>query len=319
MPRDAPVITTVNGKGVLPPGHPLLLGGSPSLAAVREFLSASDAVLAVGTEFGETDYDMLFLGPLDELPWLARIDIDAAQLCRNRRPDLALCGDAKGSLRALLDRAGEAGPATTGGPERVTRGRAAVSADAHFHPEIAAFFDTLAEALPGLCLVGDSTLPTYYAVWQYEAPAPRRYFHSATGAGTLGFAIPAAIGARRALPADVPVAALIGDGAAQFTFMELRAAVQEKLPVIVLLWNNAGYREIREGMVADAIEPLGVDIDPPDFLAAARALGCDALRVTSPDELAGALGDAATASVPTVIELPQDACLSLPAGQWYGS
>jgi acetolactate synthase-1/2/3 large subunit len=75
------------------------------------------------------------------------------------------------------------------------------------------------------------------------------------------------------------VLALIGDGAAQFTFMELAAAVQERLPILVLLWNNRGYREIHAGMHA-AKYRLGVDIDAPDFMAAARALGCEAERVS---------------------------------------
>jgi acetolactate synthase-1/2/3 large subunit len=165
--------------------------------------------------------------------------------------------------------------------------------------------------------VGDSTLPTYYAVWQYEAVSPRHYFHSATGAGTLGYAIPAAMGARRAVAAETPVVALIGDGAAQYTFMELAAAVQESLPIIVLLWNNHGYSEIRAGMLASGVTPIGVDINPPDFQAAARALGCAAVRADSLDILATELRVAATRDVPTVIEVLQQQFVSEPAGGWY--
>jgi acetolactate synthase-1/2/3 large subunit len=320
----AAVVTTTNGKGVLPPGHPLLAGGSPSLTCVRDFLASSDALFAVGTEFGETDYDMLFLGELPPLPWLARLDIDARQLSRNRRADLPLCGDARASLDALADLVEARGIDDASRREvhaatrrRVGELRVAMEAEAHVHAGIGAFFAVLGDSLPGLCLVGDSTLPTYYAVWQYEAPAPRRYFHSATGAGTLGYAIPAAMGARRALPADVPVVALIGDGAAQYTFMELAAAVQESLPVIVLIWNNAGYREIRAGMLAADVTPVGVDIDAPDFLSAARALGCEAEAVTSHEELAAALHAARDRRVPTVIDVPQADFVSTPVGTWY--
>ncbi|WOJ96135.1 5-guanidino-2-oxopentanoate decarboxylase [Congregibacter brevis] len=313
---DAPVITTVNAKGVLPQGHPLLVGGSPSLGSVRQLIAGADIVLAVGTEFGETDYDMLFLGDMPRPAWLARIDIDPAQLCRNQRPDLALCGDAKESLSALLDLVDRQIAGDTGA-QRVSRTRAAFAKEQHWNSELQALFDCLNDTLPGLCLVGDSTLPTYYAVWQYEAGGPRRYFHSATGGGTLGFALPAAMGARRALDVDVPVVALIGDGAAQFTFMELAAAVQEGLPVIVLLWNNNGYREIREGMVATDVVPVGVDIDAPDFVAAAKALGCAAQRVDSLDSLRGAVLDAASGQRPTLIELPEEAFLSGAVASWY--
>lgn len=315
---DAPVLTTVNGKGILPPGHPLHIGGSPSLGCVRGFLSRTDAVLAIGTEFAETDYDMLFIGAMERPAWLARIDIDAAQLCRNLRADLALCGDARSSLEALLELMPAAG--TVGGKDgagRVAHLRDAIRAEEHVRGEFDSFFSTLRDTLPGLCLVGDSTLPTYHAVWQYEAPAPRRYFHSATGAGTLGYALPAAIGARRALHPDVPVVALIGDGALQFTLPELASAAQERLPVIVLLWNNNGYAEIRNGMQASGIEPIGVDVAAPDFVTAARALGCAARRVPGPDALATALREAWRDRRPTLLELPEDAFLERPSGLWY--
>lgn len=315
----AAVVNTVNAKGVLAPGHPLHAGGSPSLESIRQFLADSDVVLAVGTEFGETDFDMLFLGDLPPLQWLARVDIDPAQLCRNQRCDLALCGDAKETLTALLAEISSESDAITmnAAYTRVATVRNAVRHEAHFNHDMQAFFTTLQETLPGLCLVGDSTLPTYYAVWQYEAPEVRRYFHSSTGGGTLGYAIPAAIGARRALGSTIPVVCLIGDGAAQFTFMELSAAVQEQLPIVVLLWNNGGYGEIRSGMLASDVQPIGVDIDPPDFQAAARALGCVAKRVTSLAELATCLKEAAVSPLPTVIEVPEEDFLTTAAGGWY--
>lgn len=311
-----PVVTTVNAKGLLPRDHPLLLGGSPSLQTVRDFLGQSDAVLAVGTEFGETDYDMLFLGELPNIPWLSRIDIDPSQLCRNQRSDLPICGDAKESLQALLALL-DIAPQADGARRRVQEARARLGEEAQVNDDMTRFYTTLQEALPDACLVGDSTLPTYYAVWQYLAPGPRRYFHSATGGGTLGYAIPAAIGARRALGGETPVLALIGDGAAQFTFMELAAAVQEELPIIVLLWNNNAYREIREGMIASGVPPVGVEINAPDFLSAARALGCLAEKVAGIRELQNALRKAADAKLPTVLELPEENFLHGEAGAWY--
>jgi acetolactate synthase-1/2/3 large subunit len=319
-----PVVTTTNAKGLLPPGHALLVGGSPSLPAVRELIAAADVVLAVGTEFGETDYDMLFVGDLAKPKWLARIDIDPAQLCRNQRADLALCGDARESLKALLAVIFDASAAVKtepgsgdDGAARAAAARAMIAREEHFNADMQRFFATVQRALPGLCLVGDSTLPTYYAVWQYEAPSPQRYFHSATGAGTLGYAIPAAIGARRALPQEIPVVALIGDGAAQFTLMELAAAVQEKLPIILLLWNNNGYREIREGMLASGTEPVGVDVDAPDFVAAAGALGADAMRIESLEMLETVLPTLGRQGRPALLELPEACFLTEPAGGWY--
>ena len=313
---DAPLVTTVNGKGLLPPGHPLLVGGSPSLQSVRDFLADADVVLAIGTEFGETDYNMLFIGDMPGLQWLARIDIDPAQLCRNQRADLPLCGDARESLAALLEIL-DSGFDAEDTSARVAAVRSAIAAEQHVNADMQALFDCIKRALPDLCLVGDSTLPTYYAVWQYDAPGPRRYFHAATGGGTLGYAIPAAIGARRALDPDLPVLALIGDGSAQFTFMELAAAVQEQLPIIVLLWNNHGYREIHAGMLASDVPPVGVEIQPPDFIAAAGALGCIAERIDSLETLEARLPQLVALRQPVLVELPESAYLSTPAGDWY--
>lgn len=310
---DAPVCNTVNAKGVLPASHPLAVGASPSLASVREAIAGADVVLAVGTEWGETDYDMLFLGDIELSGQLIRVDIDAQQLSRNQRPALAIASDAGLFMHALAERL----PLMDRGGESRTAGiREAISGEAHLHLEFQQLFDTLRTALPDLLLVGDSTLPTYYAVWQYEANAPRRYFHSATGGGTLGYAIPASFGAKLARP-ELPVAALIGDGSAQFTLSELAAGVEAGLGVAILVWNNEGYSEIKTGMQAAGIEPTGVDIYTPDLLGAAAALGCHTARPRNLDELAEALPVAMAQDRPTVIELRQDDFITQPAGNWY--
>lgn len=311
---DLPVINTVNAKGVMPASHPLAVGGSPSLPCIRRALHDADVILAVGTEFGETDYDMLFVGELDFAGKIIRIDIDARQMARNVRPELGIVGHANACLRGLCQVI--EGDCSTDGAGRAESIRQLIPGEQHYHPEFAALFSTIREALPGLVLVGDSTLPTYYAVWQYETEEPRSYFHSATGGGTLGYAIPAAIGASRARP-DVPVVALIGDGSAQFTVAELAAAVEAELPVIILLWNNQGYREIRQGMLASGITPLGVDVYTPDFQQLARGMGCRSGRVQTLDELRQALIEASGEKIPTLVELQQDDFISQPAGQWY--
>ena len=311
---NAPVINTVNAKGLMPPSHSLAVGGSPSLPSVRKLLAQSDVILAVGTEFGETDYDMLFLGDLAFEAKLIRIDIDAQQLCRNQRPDIAICGDARLSLAALSATL----PPGTGyeSSSRASDTRAEIAAEGHYHSEFQAFFDVLQASLPGLVLVGDSTLPTYYAVWQYEPSGPRQYFHSATGGGTLGYAIPAALGAKLGRP-DAPVVALIGDGSAQFTLTELAAGVEAGLSVTIIVWNNQGYSEIKQGMVASEIVPVGVDIPAPDFIAAARAMGCESARPNDLSSLGDALRAASGRAVPTLLEIDQSLFISQPAGQWY--
>jgi acetolactate synthase-1/2/3 large subunit len=311
---DLPVINTVNAKGVLPCTHPLAVGGSPSLACIRKAMTEADVILAAGTEFGETDYDMLFLGELELPGKIIRIDIDPGQMARNVRSDIAIVGHADACLRGLCQTL--AGDCRSQGAQRAQDLRDSIPGEAHFHPEFAALFATIRQSLPGLVLVGDSTLPTYYAVWQYETQTPRSYFHSATGGGTLGYAIPAAMGAKLARPAAA-VVALIGDGSAQFTLSELAAAVEAQLPVVILVWNNQGYSEIRQGMLASGIEPVGVDVYTPDFQQLALAMGCEARNASSLEELGQVLQACDSVKVPTLVELRQQDFISQPAGQWY--
>jgi acetolactate synthase-1/2/3 large subunit len=99
----APVINTVNAKGVIPYSHPLAVGGSGSCAEIRTELEQSDVVLALGTEFSETDYDFFFAGPVTIKGQLIRVDIDPRQLTRNIRADIAIHSDAKLALQAIGD------------------------------------------------------------------------------------------------------------------------------------------------------------------------------------------------------------------------
>lgn len=99
---------------------------------------------------------------------------------------------------------------------------------------------------------------------------------------------------------------LIGDGGLQFTLPELASAVEARTPVIVLLWNNQGYEEIKKYMVNRAIEPVGVDIYTPDFVGVAKALGCAAEAINSVEHLRSALRAATDRQGPTVIEIDQN-------------
>ncbi|MDR5907386.1 5-guanidino-2-oxopentanoate decarboxylase [Franzmannia qiaohouensis] len=284
---DAPTVTTINAKGLLGRDHPLDLGANAALPAVRELARDADVILAVGTELGETDYDVVFDDGFALAGTLIRIDLDPEQLVRNQRLSLGLVADAGRSLALLLEHFPVATPRD--GAARTAAALAALDlahdpAFADFVP----FYTTLAEHLPEAILVGDSTAPVYAGNHLVSQPAPRRYFNASTGYGTLGYGLPAALGAQLARP-DLPVVALVGDGGVMFTIAELATAVEERLPVVILLWHNAGYEEIRRYMDAHGVERVGVDILPPDFLALARGFGCVATHVDDPASLREAL------------------------------
>jgi acetolactate synthase I/II/III large subunit len=284
---DAPTVTTINAKGLLGRSHSLDVGANAALPAVRELAHGADVILAVGTELGETDYDVVFDDGFALTGQLIRIDLDAQQLVRNQPLALGLVGDAGRSLALLLDHFPH--PLAKGGAERTASTLAALGLveDPAFAPFVP-LYGVLQEALPDAILVGDSTAPVYAGNHLVSQPAPRRYFNASTGYGTLGYGLPAALGAQLARP-DLPVVALVGDGGVMFTLSELATAVEERLPVVILLWHNAGYEEIRRYMDAHGVERIGVDIQAPDFLTLARGFGCLATHVDSPVALAQAL------------------------------
>jgi acetolactate synthase-1/2/3 large subunit len=303
---QAPVALTINAKGLLPCGHALLIGSTQSLPETRALVREADVILAVGTELGETDYDVVFDGGFTIDGQLLRIDIDAQQLMRNFRPYLAIVADAAQALGSLSVRLHERPlppRQSDWGVARVAKVRKAVMAsyDAATRSQ-KRFIDTIVSVLPDVIIAGDSTSPVYAGNFVHDAPAPRSWFNSSTGYGTLGYGLPAAIGAKLAAP-QRPVVCLIGDGGLQFTLPELASAVEAQVPVIVLLWNNFGYGEIRNYMIGRDITPVGVEIYTPDFTALARGFGCAESRVDTPDALIAELQHAVLRNVPTVIEI----------------
>ncbi len=305
---DAPTASTINAKGVLPKGHPLALGSNQSLVPVRELVLQSDVVLAIGTELGETDYDVVFDGNFRiECP-LIRVDIDAEQLDRNFPAEVAILSDAGTAMRALRAALGDTQGFSAHGPgaRRAAKVRARLEAQwpKSWHGQ-RRVLDMLQETLPDTIIAGDSTQPVYSGNHLFEATRPRSWFNSSTGYGTLGYALPAAIGAKVAAPQRT-VVALIGDGGIQFTLPELASAIEANAPIIVLLWNNLGYGEIKRYMQNRGIQLIGVDIYTPDFLAIGGGFGCHAVRVTSFDHLRDALNEAARASRPSIIEVFED-------------
>lgn len=299
---DAPVVMTINGRGILPLGHRLAVSLSASMPATRALIADADIVLALGTEMGPTDYDMYEDGGFSCPGRLIRIDIDPCQAMRGPAPELALAGDAGAAAEGLLARLTSRSPGD--GEARAAAANAGIAELASSAQGDLAMLAAIRDTLPEALIVGDSTQLVYAGNMGFAAATPGSYFNSATGFGTLGYALPAATGAR--LGADRPVVALAGDGGLQFTISELTSTAEAKAPVILLLHDNSGYGEIKSYMVADGVPPLGVDLLTPDFLAIARACGWTATRLDSLSALAPALREAAAAKGPTLLLFGDD-------------
>ena len=296
----APVVLTINAKGLLPPDHPALVGSLLPQGPVLDALADADVVLAVGTELGETD--TLLFGTAPTIAGrLIRVDIDAAQIGCNATADLGIVSDAGAFCAALAARLEGHAPAPAAAARLRARALADIPAPYRLHGRIMA---RIAERWPDVVVAGDSTQPVYGANLTYDAPAPRGWFNSSTGFGTLGYGLPAAIGAKIACP-DRPVIALTGDGGLQFTLPEIATAVEQRLPLPIILWNNRGYGEIRTYMRDRAIPEIGVDIHTPDFQMLARGFGAHAVAVDGFSALIAALERAFAADRPTLIEIDE--------------
>lgn len=294
---DAPVVMTTNARGLLPPDHPLGVSLSPSMAETRALVAAADVVLAIGTEFGPTDYDFYEDGGFAVPGAVIRIDIDPPQIQRGPRPRLGIVADAGLAARALLAAVAPRPP--SGGAARAARagaGRAALPPAVQGDLVI---LDLIRDTLPEALIVGDSTQIVYAGNTAFAAAVPGGYFNSATGFGTLGYGLPAAVGAR--LGGTRPVVALSGDGGLQFSLGELASAAEAAVPVVLLVHDNNGYGEIKSSMIARNVPPIGVDILTPDLGAIAAACGWRVRRPTALADLPGLLREGVAADRPTMI------------------
>lgn len=294
---DAPVVMTTNARGLLAVDHPLGVSLSASLPETRQLISSADVVLALGTELGPTDYDMYEDGGFSIPGTLLRIDIDPLQLRRGPRAELALVGDVNLAVDALLANVVPRG--SKDGASRASAARqgrtqlsAAMQGDLYL-------LELIRDTLPDALIIGDSTQLVYAGNLGFSASVTGGYFNSATGYGTLGYALPAAIGA--SLGTQRPIVAIMGDGGLQFVLGELTSAVEANTPLIMILHDNQGYGEIKSFMQQRDIEPIGVDILTPDLGAVAAACHWEVHRLRELAELPDRLHLAIHSSRPSLV------------------
>lgn len=297
-----PVLTTVNGKGVLDEHHPAALGASLRLPAAHQAANDADLLLIVGSEVGDSD---LWGGVIESgaagRRTVIRIDLDPAQLHKNVQADLAVAGDSAEVLREVLSVL--RGKGVSPRPTDALQGwRDAIGADADQDARPwAAIQRSLVSALPGDTVVaGDSSQVTYYGtVHHWPFTAKNRLLYP-TGYATLGYGLPAAIGAKVAAPAR-PVIGLFGDGAAMFSIQELVTATEQKLALPVIVVDNGGYAEIKEQMLARGIAPQAVDLYRPDLPALAVAVGARGVTAATAQDIGRLAVEALAADRPTLI------------------
>ena len=297
----APVLTTLNGKGVVDERHPLSLGSNLRLAAARAVAEDADVLLVVGSKLGEAE---LWAPRLEARGAVVRIDISEAQLDKNLAATIGIAGDAAAVADALL--------ALLPPRSRISRDLAAERSaiDAEMRdtaPETVALAEIIAEGLPDDAIVaGDSSQIVYMALGSVlRQRRPHSLLYTPTYA-TLGYGLPAAIGARVA-DTSRPVVTVIGDGALMFCVNELVTAVEQRLDVTVVCVDNGGYAEIRQNEIDRGMSPIGVDLVQPDWAALATAFGATGRRVERRADIVSSIRDAIADGGVQLVHIPQNA------------
>ncbi|MEN0086981.1 MAG: 5-guanidino-2-oxopentanoate decarboxylase [Pseudomonadota bacterium] len=300
---SAPLITTVNARSAFPNDHPLVLHGSASLPSVRKLIDEADGIFAVGTELGPTDYDMYeTLGPIAAKA-LMRVDIDAKQARTNADPALALIGDCACIAKDLTERLSQKQP---GFGNRIAEVRMTVRAElSDDYRQHIQLLSAVRDAVSDTVFIGDSTQLVYAGNMAFAPGKGGDWFNSATGFGTLGYGLSAAMGAKLADPAK-PVLCLIGDGGLQFALGELGTLRDLAVPVVVLVWNDAAYGEIASAMrtanIAQDVIAASCHVPAPDFAAIAKAYDLEAITHVGTEGLSDLVINALASKTSFVID-----------------
>lgn len=309
----APVVTTFKGKGSFPENHPLAMGpiGMHGHAEANKMILEADCILAVGARFSDRS-----VGRYDEFGRgmsIIHMDVDPAEIGKNKSVDVAIIGDVKSSLRTLVKMLSKVIVKKDPDNPWLMRRRELIE---HYAETIKDYprdltarkaLKKLREILPANSIatteVGQCQM---WASLHFDVISPGTFF-SSTGLGTMGFGFPASIGAKAAMP-EVPVVDIAGDGSFNMTENSLAVSVLDNLPVIVFLMNNYML-----GMVAQWQRTFynrrykGVhQHNCPDYVKIAQAYGAQGIKAQSLSELEKAIRSALKMEVATVIDIVID-------------
>jgi acetolactate synthase I/II/III large subunit len=300
---DAPVVAFRSGRGIVSNAHELGL----TMAAAYKLWPQTDLMIGIGTrmELPASGFRWPFQpAGLKSI----RIDIDPVEM-RRLVTDASIVADAQAGTSELLAAVRKAGYKKTSGRRAAIREASAASLQEiqKIQPQMA-YLNILREALPSNAIVTDELSQFGFASWYGFPIYEPRTFITSGYQGTLGSGFPTALGAKVANP-DRPVVAITGDGGFMFGVQELATAVQYKIGVVTLIFNNNAYGNVRrdqrerfDGRV------VASDLVNPDFVKLAESFGVGAARVTSPEGFRPALEKALADGGPyvIVIEVPTD-------------
>ena len=305
----APVICTPGGNGAFPWNHELSLQSWIEDRYVTDILEDADVLIVIGSSLGEVTSNYFTFEPRGRI-----IQIDAEpRVLESNRPGLGIRADAGQALAALDEALQRAGVSTTpdwhgATPEELVRETLAKVRARLESQDLAkelTFMADIREAVPAdMQTFWDMTISAYWGWSCWDAKDGQ--FHSAQGAGGLGFGFPAAIGGSVGLAtagrsgSAARVLAVSGDGSAMYSISELATAKQHNVPVTWLIVDDGGYGILREYMIDAFGKATATELARPDFVKLAEAFGVPATRV-EPQGVGDALKAAFAAEGPNVV------------------
>lgn len=300
---DAPVVAFRSGRGIVSNAHELGL----TMASAYKLWPTTDLMIGIGTrmELPASGFRWPYQPPGIKS---IRIDIDPVEM-RRFTPDAPVIADAKAGTADLLAAVKKAGFSKSSGRRAAIREAAARSSQEiqKIQPQMA-YLNILREVLPSNAIVTDELSQVGFASWYGFPVYQPRTFITSGYQGTLGAGFPTALGAKVANP-DTPVVAICGDGGFMFAVQELATAVQFRIGVVTLVFNNNAYGNVRRDQrVRFEGRVVASDLVNPDFVKLAESFGVGAARVTSPDHFRPALEKALADGGPYLIsiEVPTD-------------
>lgn len=270
----APIVTTFAARGLVPPDHPCLAPNPVHTPEVGALWDEADVVLAVGTDF---DGLMTQNWHMPRPGRLIAVNVDSADAKKNYPPDLLLQGEARDVVEQLL-----VGLVPRRGINELTRRLDEIESRVRRRvrkeePQAAEFLAALKETLPERSvLVADMCVAGYWIGGFYKVAGPRQLAYP-MGWGTLGFGFPASLGVAAAGASRA--VCVTGDGGFLFGCAELATAIQEKLPITVVIVDDGGYGMLRYDQTREGLPHRGVDLATPDFVGLAKSFGVYADRV----------------------------------------
>ncbi len=289
---------TYAGRGIISPGYGLNFGSFLARPESADVLARADLVIAVGTTLSETD---IWRDELGHDCRMVRVDIDPAAFADLGKDDIRVIGGAGEFLGALRPQIRPFARPGGWSEAEIERSKAEMTRScAIARPGLAEIARATFSRIPSDTMVySDMTQLAYVAKEVVDLEVPGRWHHP-YGFGTLGYALPAAIGGKVALPGS-PVLAVAGDYGFQYTMQELGTLVDTKLPVAVLVWDNGGLGEIELSMTQAGIEPTATEAFLPDLELLARSYGVRFERPGTLSDLAAVVENSLNSRETTLI------------------